>query len=383
MFRYIFAAICIILAITYLAARSVNIDEAEAPLYEEPRIVNFIYNDSLVYSLTFADFGVEYYFHLFWFDEELIAERLDVVRAQAAILPVNASMRLDISGEFIITDGVPGRTPDMQNAAVQLREILASGEGGTVVLDMYEIPPSYHAGHFAMAQSLLGRFVTPYHGGEEIPRSINIRLAAAHINNTVLFPGQVFSTRETAGPSTPERGYAMAAVIMDGQLVEDYGGGVCQVASTLYNAVLYAELPVLERSNHSVKVYYMDFGFDAAIAGDYMDLKFKNNLEYPILITASAVNGILEVKIYGRETRPANRTLAFVSELVEVIPPEPERVVVDENLPSGHVLVSTEPRDGYKYELFRVVFVDGEQMERERVNTSVYRPIQGVITRGP
>ena len=382
------------------------------------QIIGFVHNDSLIYKFTFKDFGAEYDFSqlvseaflygrtgsrrerydklralehrsheilgqpIYRYNEALIPERLELVRKQASLLPVNAYMRLESAG-FVITEGVPGHTPDMQEAAEQVKKILISRQPGQVELNMHTILPTYNAQHFSQAKSLLGSFYTPYTGGEEMPRNINIRLAAAHINNTVVYPGDVFSTREALGPITPEQGYTAASVIVDGQMVEDFGGGVCQVASTLYNAVLFAELPVIERANHSIKVQYLDFGFDAAIAGDYMDLKFKNNLSYPVLVTARASGGILEIQIYGRETRPPNRTLAFVSELIEVIPPEPERILIDDNLPSGHVLVSTEPRDGYRYELFRIIFIDGEQVEKEKINTSVYRPVQGVITKGP
>ena len=418
-------------------------EEAKAALQKaaelDKQIIGFVYNNSLIYSFTFADFGAEYDFTtliqeaflygrtgsrreryaklrdlkqnphkitgtpLYRYDEAAIPKRLETVRTQASILPINASMKYEgnelsdginhgagdgynngLRSGFIIADGTPGRTPDMQAAAEQLRQILTNQEfGGQIILEMHVVPPTYGAEHFSRAQSLLGSFATNYWGGDEIPRSINIRLAASLINNTVVYPGSVFSTREALGPCTPEKGYAMAAVLIDGQLVEDYGGGICQVAGTLYNAILYAELPVVERANHSLKVHYLDFGFDAAIAGDYMDLKFKNNTSHPVLIVARARDGDLEVRIHGRETRPPNRTLAFVSERIEVIPPEPEKILVDENLPSGHVLVSTEPQNGYKYQLFRIIFVDGRQVEREKVNTSIYRPIQGVVTKGP
>jgi len=393
----------------------------------DKKVIGFIYNDRLIHSFTFADFDAKYDFTAlveeaflygrtgsrreqytqlralehtpyeitgeppYLYNEAAIPERLEAVRSQASMLPTSATMRRESYREgyhedyrFVITDGTPGRTPDMQKAAEQLRQILADRRfGGQVILEMHIVQPTYDAEDFSQAQSLLGKFSTTYLGGEEIPRSINIRLAASLINNTVVYPNEIFSAREAVGPCTPEQGYAMSTVILSGQLVEAYGGGVCQVVSTLYNAILYAELSVIERANHSIKIHYLDFGFDAAIAGDYMDFKFKNNTDYPVLVVASAQEGHLEVRLYGRETRPPNRTLAFVSERIEVIPPEPERVLLDENLPSGHVLVNTEPQNGYKYELFRIIFIDGEQVGKEKVNTSIYRPIQGVITKGP
>jgi len=396
--------------------------EAESALQQsmelDRKVVGFVYNDSLIFSNTFTDFGAKYDFSIlvneafshgragtrreryaiirklenqateingepkYLYDEAAIPDRLEAVRAQATVLPTNANMRLE-AGQFIITDGEAGKTPDMQAAAKQLKQILASRQPGQVTLEMHPIQPSYTAEHFVNAQSLLGTFTGYFQDGDESARGINIRLAAAKINNVVVYPGEIFSTSTVLGSNNPESGYARSSVIVDGRLVEDYGGGVCHVASVLYNAILFAELTVVQRNNHSMRVYYMDAGFDAAIAGDYMDLKFKNNSEYPILIEATAQNGNLQVKIHGNETRPTNRRLAFVSELVETIQPEAAKVLMDENLPSGHVLVNTEAQDGFKYELFKLIFIDGQQVGKERVNTSIYRPVQGVIRRGP
>ena len=397
-------------------------EEAEATLQQsmelDRKVIGFVYNNSLVFSNTFTDFGAKYDFSVlvaeafsygragtrreryaiirklenqahqitgepkYLYDEAAIPDRLEAVRTQATIPAKNASMKLE-AGQFVISEGENGRTPDIQDAAKQLKQILASQQPGQVMLKMYTVQPSYTAEHFLNAQSLLGTFTGYFQDGDESSRGINIRLAAAKINNSVLYPGEVFSTSEVLASNNPESGYARSSVIVDGRLVEDYGGGVCQVASVLYNALLFAELAIVQRSNHSMRVYYMEAGFDAAIAGDYMDLKFRNNTEHPILIEATAVNGNLQVKIHGKETRPANRSLAFVSELVETIQPEPDKVLMDENLPSGHVLVNTEAQEGYKYELFKIIFMDGQQVGRERVNTSIYRPVQGVVSRGP
>jgi len=405
-----------------VAVGNMSVDEAHKTLQSlmelDKKIINFAYNNSLVYSYTFADFGAKYDFTAlieeafahgrrgsmreryaalrrlennahniigepkYYYDEASIPERLELVRSQASILPVNASMRIEAE-QFIVTEGKPGRTPDIQKAIKQVKELLANKQSGQVVLEMHQIKPSYTVEHFSISQSLLGYFESQYQGGDDSSRAVNIRLAAASINNTVVLPGEIFSTSSAIGPSTPERGYRAASVIIDGRLVDDYGGGVCQLASTLYNALLFAELAIVERANHSIQVHYMQAGFDAAIAGDYMDLRFKNNSKYPVLIAAAAQNGIIEVRIYGHETRPENRSLTFVSERIEVIPPEPDKILTDENLPSGHVLVNTEPRNGYKYELYKVVFVDGQQVAKERVNTSIYRPVQGIISRGP
>jgi len=129
-------------------------------------------------------------------------------------------------------------------------------------------------------------------------------------------------------------------------------------------------------------VFYVDAAFDAAIAEGYMDLKFKNDLTYPILVTASARNGNLEIQIYGHETRPEGRTIAFQSELVEIIPPEPEQIKEDDQLPNGSILINAEPQNGYRYELYKIIFENGRMTSREKINTSTYRPVQGIVIRG-
>jgi vancomycin resistance protein YoaR len=167
-----------------------------------------------------------------------------------------------------------------------------------------------------------------------------------------------------------------------GKPVEDVGGGVCQVVTTLYNAVLRAELEIIQRHNHSARVGYVDAGFDATVAGDYLDLKFKNNSARPILITSQFENGRLFVKIHGVETRQYGRSLKFEAKQIELIPPSPYREVVDPKIPRGERLVTLESQPGYRFELYKCVFVDGKEIEKIKINTSVYKPLQGIITIG-
>ena len=136
------------------------------------------------------------------------------------------------------------------------------------------------------------------------------------INGTVLYPGEEFSVGQTIGPLTAAGGYELAGAYENGQTVQSYGGGVCQVSTTLYNAVLKAELEVTQRSNHSMIVTYVKPSMDAAIAGDYKDLKFVNNLDAPIYIEGYTVGKDIYFNIYGQETRPSNRKVTYESEVV-------------------------------------------------------------------
>jgi vancomycin resistance protein YoaR len=147
----------------------------------------------------------------------------------------------------------------------------------------------------------------------------------------------------------------------------------------LYNAVLLAELPVVERHNHSAKVHYADYGFDATIAGDYYDLKFKNDTPHPLLIVSEAQSGRLSVSLYGYDSRSAGRSLVFTAELVEVFPSPPEQLKKDPGVPTGEEWLVTESQEGYRYELYKNIYENGQRVERVKINTSIYKPVAGVV----
>ena len=115
-------------------------------------------------------------------------------------------------------------------------------------------------------------------------------------------------------------GLQKRALMRSGKVVQSSGGGICQVSTTLYNAVILAELEVTQRQPHSMLVDYVKPSMDAAIAGDYKDLKFKNNTETPIYIEGYISGGNLTFTIYGKETRNANRSIEFVSETLSTTP---------------------------------------------------------------
>ena len=138
----------------------------------------------------------------------------------------------------------------------------------------------------ANVKDLLGTFSTSL-TSSNANRIKNVNSASNYIDGTVLYPGEEFSTHDVIAPFTAERGYAEAANYVNGEIVDGMGGGVCQVSTTLYNAVLRAELEVTERAPHSMTVSYVKLSEDAAIAGTWKDLKFRNSSQYPIYIEGS------------------------------------------------------------------------------------------------
>lgn len=145
---------------------------------------------------------------------------------------------------------------------------------------------------------LLSEFSTKYQASNK-NRTTNLILAANKINGTVLMPGEIFSYNKIVGERTIEAGYKEAPIYIEGRVEDGLGGGICQITSTLYNAVLYANLDIVERSNHQFVPSYANASRDATVVYGAIDFKFKNNREYPIKITCSVSNGIANFKIFG------------------------------------------------------------------------------------
>lgn len=146
----------------------------------------------------------------------------------------------------------------------------------------------------------IGEFLTHFREGNE-ERSHNISLSAQAINNYVVFPGEKFSFNEVVGERTVEKGYKKAPVIVKGELTEDIGGGICQVSSTLFNAVSLEGIQITERYSHSREVPYVQPGRDAAVSWWGPDFAFINQYDSPILIRAFSNSGKLIVSIYSSE----------------------------------------------------------------------------------
>jgi vancomycin resistance protein YoaR len=146
----------------------------------------------------------------------------------------------------------------------------------------------------------IGQYIT-YYNAYKKSRANNISLATKAINNKVLFPGEVFSFNKIVGIRTENRGYMKAPEIVKGELIEGIGGGICQVSSTLYNAVDHSGLTIIERYSHSKHVPYVPPGRDATVSWYGPDFTFRNDYNQPILIRAQARNGRMVVFIYSSE----------------------------------------------------------------------------------
>ena len=217
-------------------------------------------------------------------------------------------------------------------------------------------------------QDKLGSYTTQFESGND--RAKNITLATSRINGTVLMPGEEMSASDGMGERTEKNGYRPAGTYLNGEVVDGVGGGVCQVSTTLYNTVLNAELEVTERSPHSMVVSYVPAAQDAAISAGYKDLKFRNNTEAPVYIEGYTKGGSVTFVIYGLETRAQGRTVKYISETLSTTP-RTDKFVEASNLTLG-IKKSASGHTGKKAVLWKVIYEDGKEVSREKVNTSNY-----------
>lgn len=282
-----------------------------------------------------------------------------------------------VNGEFVYQAGQTGVEINVSESVAAIRSYLMeewNKEDAVIDLVADTVQPRGTEEQLSKVKDVLGTFTTSY-STSGANRSGNVKNGASKINGTLLYPGDSFSTYEAVSPFTEENGYYLAGSYLNGLVIDSLGGGICQVSTTLYNAVLLAELDVTERFNHSMIVTYVDPSADAAISGTAKDFKFTNNLEYPIYIEGSTSSDKrITFTIYGCETRPSGRTVKYESKVISKTDPTGEKVVADSSMPAGSVSVQS-AHVGYVAELWKIVTVDGVEESRTQVNKSTYSAV--------
>lgn len=309
------------------------------------------------------------------FDKEAIRQAVTERCSKFNVEAIDAHLTR-VDGSFQIEDGQTGYVVDENASVAAIYDYLTGswvkGENGNVALVMAVDEPKGKTEELAKVKDVLGTFTTSY-STSGASRSKNVANGCSLINGTTLYPGDTFSTYNTVKPFSTENGYEMAGSYLNGKVVDSIGGGICQVSTTLYNAVLRAELEVTERHNHSMIVTYVDPSADAAIAeSSGKDFVFVNNTDYPIYIDGHTADKKITFTIYGVETRAKNRAVAYESEVVEKKVPEADQIIADASQPIGVISVSS-AHIGYKARLWKIVKENGVEVSREQVNSSNYK----------
>lgn len=281
-----------------------------------------------------------------------------------------------------ITKAKEGKTVDIPKSIEALEEYLNTKwkhNDFSIKMVMKQEKPKVNEKDLESVTDELGSFSTDAGGGE---RWKNLKTGAEMLNGTLLMPDEEASVHDLTAPYDEEHGYVPAGSYENGQVVDSYGGGICQVSTTLYNALLYSEVEITKRYPHSMLVNYVEPSRDAAIAGDTKDLRFKNNYDTPIYIYGEIdENNQLTFAIYGKETRPENREIKLVSETTKT---EDYSVTYKTNSEEaiGSMKYVGTPHTGKTARLWKVVYEDGKEVSKEQLNESYYKKSDQIIEVG-
>lgn len=226
----------------------------------------------------------------------------------------------------------------------------------------------------------ISKFSTSY-TSSGYARSTNIELAAQKLDGVVIMPGETFSYNQAVGQRTKAAGFKEATAYSNGQVVQEVGGGICQVSSTLYNAVLYANLEIVERTNHGFKPSYVKPGLDATVSWGGPDFKFKNNRNYPVRIKTDTSGKVLKIYIYGLKTN---------NDYTVVLDPQYVSTVYyktiyqnDSSLGSGESKIIQSGSNGCKTATYKYLYdANGTLVSSECISRDTYNPHNKIIAVG-
>jgi len=262
------------------------------------------------------------------------------------------------------------------------RDIVATAQGksgGRVAVRLVRVAPR-HTEDEVRAMGITGKIAeyTTYFDPKLVDRSYNVSVAASALNNLLVAPGETVSFNEIVGPRSLEHGYRNAPIIIENQFQDGMGGGVCQVSSTLYNAVLLAKLEIVERSHHSLPVTYVPIGRDATVVYGHIDFKFRNPDPTYVYVRSEIGKSHLTIKIFGHVRE--NRRVEIKSWVTQTFEPKVLRED-DPDLEAGKEVVKRQGLRGYKAEAERWVWDNGK-LRKEKLPSSHYHPLDKIIAVG-
>ena len=233
------------------------------------------------------------------YDETLLQKKLDAIAQEINTAPVSATCTIDNKGQVFRKPAVSGQKLDTETVAQEAAEpLLHLDLPRHIALQPEEQAAAVTDNDLSAVDSILSSFSTHFNSGNA-SRSTNIYIAANALNNVLVKSDANFSFNDTVGHRVSSSGYRSAAVILNGKVAQDIGGGVCQVSSTLYNAVLLANLQSTVRTSHFYPSSYVRAGLDATVADGQLDFQFHNNLPHNVYILSSVYGNTLTIYVLG------------------------------------------------------------------------------------
>ena len=298
-------------------------------------------------------------------DWDEIAKRVNVEAKNAEYVYNEETKRAELVPE------VSGLYLDMES----VRSAYESSSESVLTFTVEEVEPEITVENIEekLFPDKLTYYTTWYNVNEEA-RTNNLELAAAAINNVVILPGKQFSFNDIVGERTPERGYMKATIYTSDGMTDDYGGGICQVVSTLYCSLLYEDFDIVRRTEHGYTVSYVDLGKDATVSYGWIDFVFANNFDNPVMIKAYTEGGYLYVDIMGTKIDQIDVTIRHetVEEFEPVI-----KIKKDETLEPEEYKLISKGKKGYVIKTYMAVTKNGEFLGERLLHTSTYDALDG------
>ena len=318
------------------------------------------------------------------YDHEALRNLADGIVNYVNRDPVNSVVQsFDFNTKtFTFTEDKPGARIDPDVLYADLTGILDSG----VTQKELRVVPEKIIAEITRTElmnsfGLISAYTT--HTTNNKNRNTNIELSARAINGKTVLPGEIFSFNGATGERTAAKGYKEAPAISGGQSKDEVGGGVCQTSSTLFNAVVRADLEIVERHAHAWPSSYIEKGFDATVNWPGLDFKFKNNSGQPIFIVAAYNKRKVTVNIYGMSLGPGVK-IDLESDLVRTLPqPEGIDYVINTDLAPGESKKTVTGRKGYEVDTWKVWYQGDRETKRDLLFKTTYKPYQETIEYNP
>lgn len=296
--------------------------------------------------------------------------------------PVNAQINTEAStGKLNIDEGKEGLKVKTEELEDEIKDAIhyVSSKDSSISVPIEVIKPSLTADKLLIIDSKISSFSTSY-ASSSYERARNIELAASFINGKILMPGETFSFNDNVGERTGQRGFMQAPVIVDNKIESGYGGGICQVSSTLYNGILLAGLNATDRTHHSLPSSYVKLGLDATVDWNNIDFKFKNTFDYPIYVEMNTKNRTLNVNIYSNSAM-LKKKYTLTNNIYETVNSN-ITLVNDSNLALGQNSIIQNAYKGFKVKVIRNTYENGNMIGSEVISNDYYTPVNGVIRIG-
>lgn len=314
-------------------------------------------------------------------------EKIEDIIKEIEIEPVDSKIIFNANNKkcFEITKDKNGLRVNKEQLYHDINEQFVKSNKIEVDIVTIEEPPQVTEQDNINKTQLISTYTT-YVSDSTGNRKSNVKKALQYFNGFVVEPNMEVSFNKVTGPHTESNGYKVATVIYNGQFVDGVGGGICQASTTLYNALLLADVEILEVHKHTLPVKYVPLAMDAMVSEYVADLKFVNTLDTPLYITTNCNSESVTVNIYGAqidyEVKTRSETVAKLKNLGDKVVQDTKKEYTDKVLFKGEKFRLTYPRDGYEAKAYVSYYKDGKLVEEKEIRHEYYSPQQGIIVEG-